>query len=222
MVPLGVPMPCLRTAGHLQRCVHPLPMHDLPPVMPAAPWGITSPLIPTLGCPHGAACPPPQGVSCRNQEEKLLQDLMTNYNRHLRPALRGDQVIDVTLKLTLTNLISLVRPPPSPQQRAGAWTWGAGVMLQGPRWPWWDGICPHGGDRWLKPPPPFLACQNEREETLTTNVWIEMVRPQTVPPPRLPFRLVAGCHRNPPPLLWVPPAVPILGTTRDRQPRGAP
>ncbi|KAM4659654.1 acetylcholine receptor subunit gamma [Amazona ochrocephala] len=62
------------------------------------------------------------GVSCRNQEEKLLQDLMTNYNRHLRPALHGDQIIDVTLKLTLTNLISL----------------------------------------------------NEREETLTTNVWIEM------------------------------------------------
>nr|XP_013797268.1 PREDICTED: acetylcholine receptor subunit gamma [Apteryx mantelli mantelli] len=62
------------------------------------------------------------GVSCRNQEEKLLQDLMANYNRHLRPALRGDQLINVTLKLTLTNLISL----------------------------------------------------NEREETLTTNVWIEM------------------------------------------------
>ncbi|NXP53182.1 ACHG protein, partial [Heliornis fulica] len=62
------------------------------------------------------------GVDCKNQEEKLLQDLMTNYNRHLRPAVRGDQVIDVTLKLTLTNLISL----------------------------------------------------NEREETLTTNVWIEM------------------------------------------------
>ncbi|XP_075274289.1 LOW QUALITY PROTEIN: acetylcholine receptor subunit gamma [Opisthocomus hoazin] len=62
------------------------------------------------------------GVGCRNQEEKLLQDLMVNYNRHLRPALHGDQIIDVHLKLTLTNLISL----------------------------------------------------NEREETLTTNVWIEM------------------------------------------------
>ncbi|XP_074768212.1 LOW QUALITY PROTEIN: acetylcholine receptor subunit gamma [Athene noctua] len=62
------------------------------------------------------------GVGCRNQEEKLLQELMTNYNRNLRPALHGDQIIDVTLKLTLTNLISL----------------------------------------------------NEREETLTTNVWIEM------------------------------------------------
>uniref|UniRef100_A0A8C8AS99 Cholinergic receptor nicotinic gamma subunit n=1 Tax=Otus sunia TaxID=257818 RepID=A0A8C8AS99_9STRI len=61
-------------------------------------------------------------LGLQNQEEKLLQDLMTNYNRHLRPALHGDQIIDVTLKLTLTNLISL----------------------------------------------------NEREETLTTNVWIEM------------------------------------------------
>ncbi|NWZ78593.1 ACHG protein, partial [Poecile atricapillus] len=61
------------------------------------------------------------GVACRNQEEKLLQDLMSNYNQQLRPA-RGDEIIDVSLKLTLTNLISL----------------------------------------------------NEREETLTTNVWIEM------------------------------------------------
>ncbi|KAF4796071.1 Acetylcholine receptor subunit gamma [Turdus rufiventris] len=61
------------------------------------------------------------GVGCRNQEEKLFQDLMSNYNRDLRPA-RGDEIIDVSLKLTLTNLISL----------------------------------------------------NEREETLTTNVWIEM------------------------------------------------
>uniref|UniRef100_A0A8B9F8N3 Cholinergic receptor nicotinic gamma subunit n=1 Tax=Amazona collaria TaxID=241587 RepID=A0A8B9F8N3_9PSIT len=74
-------------------------------------------LLLTLCALAGKGC-----VSCRNQEEKLLQDLMTNYNRHLRPALHGDQIIDVTLKLTLTNLISL----------------------------------------------------NEREETLTTNVWIEM------------------------------------------------
>ncbi|XP_048170923.1 LOW QUALITY PROTEIN: acetylcholine receptor subunit gamma [Corvus hawaiiensis] len=82
-------------------------------------------------CPHGTAmrghglllvlCTL-AGVGCRNQEEKLLQDLMSNYNRQLRPALRGDEIIDVSLKLTLTNLISL----------------------------------------------------NEREETLTTNVWIEM------------------------------------------------
>uniref|UniRef100_A0A8C7EC76 Cholinergic receptor nicotinic gamma subunit n=1 Tax=Nothoprocta perdicaria TaxID=30464 RepID=A0A8C7EC76_NOTPE len=48
-----------------------------------------------------------------------LQDLMDNYNRHLRPALHGDQLINVTLKLTLTNLISLVSeakgaPPEDP------------------------------------------------------------------------------------------------------------
>ncbi|CAM4715348.1 acetylcholine receptor subunit gamma [Lepidochelys kempii] len=61
-------------------------------------------------------------VLCRNLEEKLLNDLMTNYNRNLRPAQREGDIINVTLKLTLTNLISL----------------------------------------------------NEREETLTTNIWIEM------------------------------------------------
>uniref|UniRef100_A0A8C5NPT2 Cholinergic receptor nicotinic gamma subunit n=1 Tax=Junco hyemalis TaxID=40217 RepID=A0A8C5NPT2_JUNHY len=56
------------------------------------------------------ACALP-GVSCRNQEEKLFQDLMSNYNPQLRPA-RGDEIIDVSLKLTLTNLISLVRDLP--------------------------------------------------------------------------------------------------------------
>uniref|UniRef100_A0A7N4UXA4 Cholinergic receptor nicotinic gamma subunit n=1 Tax=Sarcophilus harrisii TaxID=9305 RepID=A0A7N4UXA4_SARHA len=57
-----------------------------------------------------------------NQEEKLLNDLMRNYNPNLRPAEMDSDVINVSLKLTLTNLISL----------------------------------------------------NEREEALTTNVWIEM------------------------------------------------
>lgn len=125
------------------------------------------------------------GVSCRNQEEKLLQDLMTNYNRHLRPALHRDQIIDVTLKLTLTNLISLVRNSPVPGQ---------------------DRICPtkqrqtwgRGQNGALKSSPLFLPCQNEREETLTTNVWIEMVRSLTsrldTPRPHLRLRVVT--HRG--------------------------
>ncbi|XP_030877107.1 acetylcholine receptor subunit gamma isoform X3 [Leptonychotes weddellii] len=62
------------------------------------------------------------GAEGRNQEERLLGDLMHNYNPHLRPAERDSDVVNVSLKLTLTNLISL----------------------------------------------------NEREEALTTNVWIEM------------------------------------------------
>ncbi|XP_007940020.1 acetylcholine receptor subunit gamma [Orycteropus afer afer] len=62
------------------------------------------------------------GAQGRNQEERLLADLMRNYNPHLRPAEDEADVVNVSLKLTLTNLISL----------------------------------------------------NEREEALTTNVWIEM------------------------------------------------
>ncbi|KAF6113187.1 cholinergic receptor nicotinic gamma subunit [Phyllostomus discolor] len=62
------------------------------------------------------------GAQGRNQEERLLADLMRSYNPHLRPAERDTDVVNVSLKLTLTNLISL----------------------------------------------------NEREEALTTNVWIEM------------------------------------------------
>ncbi|XP_058890204.1 acetylcholine receptor subunit gamma [Acipenser ruthenus] len=61
-------------------------------------------------------------VLSRNQEETLLKDLMKGYNKNIRPAERNEDVIQVTLKMTLTNLISL----------------------------------------------------KEREETLTTNVWIEM------------------------------------------------
>ncbi|XP_015990101.1 acetylcholine receptor subunit gamma isoform X2 [Rousettus aegyptiacus] len=62
------------------------------------------------------------GAQGRNQEERLLADLMHSYDPHLRPAERDSDVVNVSLKLTLTNLISL----------------------------------------------------NEREEALTTNVWIEM------------------------------------------------
>ncbi|XP_067880072.1 acetylcholine receptor subunit epsilon [Heterodontus francisci] len=57
-----------------------------------------------------------------NEEEKLLNKLMANYDKRIRPAKFYGDIIDVTLKLTLTNLISL----------------------------------------------------NEKEEMLTTNVWIEI------------------------------------------------
>ncbi|XP_048380206.1 acetylcholine receptor subunit epsilon isoform X1 [Stegostoma tigrinum] len=57
-----------------------------------------------------------------NEEEKLLNTLLANYDKRIRPTKFYGDVIDVTLKLTLTNLISL----------------------------------------------------KEKEETLTTNVWIEI------------------------------------------------
>ncbi|NP_001080915.1 acetylcholine receptor subunit gamma precursor [Xenopus laevis] len=59
---------------------------------------------------------------CNNEEERLLNDLMKNYNKNLRPVKKDGDIISVSIKLTLTNLISL----------------------------------------------------NEKEEALTTNVWVEM------------------------------------------------
>lgn len=66
---------------------------------------------PPLFCPQ---VPAPRlttvfaGAQGRNQEERLLADLMRSYDPHLRPAERDTDVVNVSLKLTLTNLISLV------------------------------------------------------------------------------------------------------------------
>ncbi|XP_029472513.1 acetylcholine receptor subunit gamma isoform X2 [Rhinatrema bivittatum] len=68
------------------------------------------------------ACLLPAAVLCRSQEEKLLRHLMENYNSTTRPAEKEGDSITISVKLTLTNLISL----------------------------------------------------NEREEALTSNVWIDM------------------------------------------------
>ncbi|XP_069042860.1 acetylcholine receptor subunit epsilon isoform X1 [Lepisosteus oculatus] len=59
---------------------------------------------------------------CENQESRLLKDLMSGYNKRIRPARQPGDKVQVQVKLTLTNLISL----------------------------------------------------NEKEEALTTNVWIEI------------------------------------------------
>ncbi|XP_062813326.1 acetylcholine receptor subunit epsilon [Anolis carolinensis] len=55
-----------------------------------------------------------------NEERRLVETLFANYDRTVRPVLNGGEALEVSIKLTLTNLISL----------------------------------------------------NEKEETLTTNVWI--------------------------------------------------
>ncbi|CAJ1064141.1 acetylcholine receptor subunit gamma-like [Xyrichtys novacula] len=60
-------------------------------------------------------------VHC-NEEKLLLKDLFQNYNKNIRPVVHPEDKVEVQIKLTLTNLISL----------------------------------------------------NEKEETLTTNVWIEI------------------------------------------------
>ncbi|KAM9846382.1 acetylcholine receptor subunit epsilon [Aulostomus maculatus] len=60
-------------------------------------------------------------VQC-NEESELIRDLFKSYNKNIRPVVNPEDKVEVQIKLTLTNLISL----------------------------------------------------NEKEETLTTNVWIEI------------------------------------------------
>lgn len=67
------------------------------------------------------------GAQGRNQEERLLADLMHSYNPHLRPAERDSDVVNVSLKLTLTNLISLVSCGPTDAEGGGGRGTGPGT-----------------------------------------------------------------------------------------------
>lgn len=75
--------------------------------------------------PSGAPiqpCPwPSPGSWGRNEEERLIQYLFTEkgYNKELRPAARKEDSVDISLALTLSNLISLVRGPCDT-----GWGWG--------------------------------------------------------------------------------------------------
>uniref|UniRef100_A0A8C0ENH1 Cholinergic receptor nicotinic delta subunit n=1 Tax=Bubo bubo TaxID=30461 RepID=A0A8C0ENH1_BUBBB len=59
--------------------------------------------------PSGLPDPTPLGGLCMNQEERLIHHLFEEkgYNKDLRPVVSTDQVVDVYLALTLSNLISL-------------------------------------------------------------------------------------------------------------------
>ncbi|RXM99788.1 Acetylcholine receptor subunit gamma [Acipenser ruthenus] len=143
-------------------------------------------------------------VLSRNQEETLLKDLMKGYNKNIRPAERNEDVIQVTLKMTLTNLISLRSNPRGIQEREAqsrpellsalcmlafivclTLPWSIPVSAGGD-------ACMHmlevhsnqrrgGNERSMGDGSAiqrfnlyFVNLQKEREETLTTNVWIEM------------------------------------------------
>lgn len=92
---------------------------------------------------------PPGGSQGKNEELRLYHHLFDNYDPGCRPVRRPEDTVTITLKVTLTNLISLVRPCPSPACTLR--------VALGP------------GFRHL------LLLQNEKEETLTTSVWIGIV-----------------------------------------------
>ncbi|XP_036308325.1 acetylcholine receptor subunit epsilon isoform X1 [Pipistrellus kuhlii] len=92
-----------------------------------------------------------------SEELRLYHHLFDNYDPKCRPVRRPEDTVSINLKVTLTNLISLVRhPPPFPAPPHLSLTLHCcpkahGVALE---------------RRLLSP------AQNEKEETLTTSVWI--------------------------------------------------
>ena len=53
-------------------------------------------------------------ASAVNLEGELFKDLMKGYNKNVRPMENSGDVTQVDIKMTLTNLISLVRDVQSP------------------------------------------------------------------------------------------------------------
>ena len=51
----------------------------------------------------------PAGVD-GNEEVQLIQDLFKGYTKQIRPVVHPEDKLQVQIKLTLTNLISLVGP----------------------------------------------------------------------------------------------------------------
>ena len=60
--------------------------------------------------PEGGLVCLPAGVD-GNEEVELIRDLFKSYVKHIRPVEKPEDKVQVMIKLTLTNLISLVRAP---------------------------------------------------------------------------------------------------------------
>ena len=93
-------------------------------------------------------------ASALNLEGELFKDLMKGYNKNVRPMEKSGDITQVHIKMTLTNLISLVS-----KGRCGA---SDELTLRADTVYW------------------TVSPQNEKEEALTTSVWIEMVTLRTL------------------------------------------
>lgn len=87
-------------------------------------------------------------ASAVNLEGELFKDLMKGYNKNVRPMERSGDITQVDIKMTLTNLISLVT---ADLTRAKWASLGQKIMSRN------------------------MFPQNEKKEALTTSVWIELV-----------------------------------------------
>lgn len=92
-------------------------------------------------------------ASAVNLERELFKDLMKGYNKHVRPTEKSGDITQVHIKMTLTNLISLVSKIEL-----------RGLILPGT-------LTTHSRRRCFK----ISVLQKEKDEALTTSVWIELV-----------------------------------------------
>lgn len=112
----------------------------------------------------------------------------SRYNKLIRPATNGSELVTVQLMVSLAQLISVVSvcvsqlcpghgDPPRQNMRRPVLVplvWEAGV---------WGGG--KGAPVWRASPAPSTSLQHEREQIMTTNVWLTQVRV-----PSLSFSLI--------------------------------
>ncbi|XP_036078708.1 acetylcholine receptor subunit epsilon isoform X2 [Rousettus aegyptiacus] len=101
-----------------------------------------------------------------NEELRLYHHLFDNYDPERRPVRRPEDTVTITLKVTLTNLISLVRYPLSTPTTISE----PKILLVAPT----AELCPKAHFWPWKTISMILIThlQNEKEETLTSSVWI--------------------------------------------------
>lgn len=104
-----------------------------------------------------------------NEELRLYHHLFDNYDPERRPVRRPEDTVTITLKVTLTNLISLVRYPLSTPTTISE----PKILLVAPT----AELCPKAHFWPWKTISMILIThlQNEKEETLTSSVWIGIV-----------------------------------------------
>lgn len=81
---------------------------------PGGSRGPPPPALPLQRAHH--LTPSPGGGEAKNEELRLYHHLFDNYDPERRPVKEPEETVTITLKVTLTNLISLVRyPRPHPR-----------------------------------------------------------------------------------------------------------
>lgn len=137
------------------------------------------------------ALPYPE-VLATDTEERLVEHLLdpSRYNKLIRPATNGSELVTVQLMVSLAQLISVVSVALQLSVQLQVSSARKGLLLALLRW-WWlrdpkravEGL--RSGDLFSSY---LVSLQHEREQIMTTNVWLTQVSGLSYPHP-LPLSL---------------------------------